>query len=174
MEYIDLNEYIETKMKGIIVKRRNSLFIPIVILAIGVAALVLALVVNLGDIVQVALLSAGSMTAAVGLVWVILGLCGSLRHYHYQPTNSRMRKRRIYLTPEDLHHCEEAIRNNDIAIFTSIKPATDSNCALNVIYSTDMNIALLQAVRYDGPRTEPTTDVMVVNENAALLAPLFE
>ena len=156
---MNIDEYIQTRLADKVVRRANSPLVPLLITAVGVVLLVAAFAGSLSDSLQTALLTVGFLTAAVGVVWAALCLGRSLWHYHYLPTKSSMRRRRIYLSEDDYRRAVELLRSGSVGGLASLTPVTTSNGVLMAVVSRDGALSLLQAGRLESSGFEPATDV---------------
>ena len=161
METID--QYIISKMQGKIERRANSPFWGIILFVAGIALVVLAFVIKMGDSVQTALLSVGVMSTLVGAIIAVLCVTKSLWHYHYLPSNSAMMQCRNYLSASDYQLAVDALRQGRLEALSAIHPVTSSNSVLHIVASKDGALALVQAGRLDSGEMEPGTEVITLS-----------
>lgn len=158
-----IDEYINEKMADKIVRKRKSIAVPLLVLAAGIALLVLMRVAVMADSLQATLMTVGIICLGVGLVLTAMNLSGAMWYYRYVPTGSRMKDKKQYLGIADYQHCVDAIVKNDAAALATLQPMVSSNSAVRVLYSVDGAFALLQAGRYDTGHFEVETAVMPVS-----------
>lgn len=163
MEHIKtIEEYIATEMGGKIDRKKNFPLLGLVLLAAGVAMLVLMAGIQNADSLQTFLLTAGMICVAVGFLLTAMGLSGALFHYRYAATGSRMKERKIYLNPEDYRTAHDALTTGTPSDLATVNPVVSSNCALRVLRSKDGSIALVQGGRFDTGHFEAETPVKVL------------
>ena len=163
MEHIKtIEEYIATEMVGKIERKKNFPLLGLVLLAAGVAMLVLMAGIQNADSLQTFLLTAGMICVAVGFLLTAMGLSGALFHYRYAATGSRIKERKVYLSLEDYRTAYDALTTGTAGDLASVKPVVSSNCALRVLRSKDGSIALVQGGRYDTGHFEVETPVKVL------------
>ena len=163
MEHIKtIEEHIATEMGGKIERKKNFPLLGLVLLAAGVAMLVLMAGIQNADSLQTFLLTAGMICTALGLLFTLMALSGALFHYRYAATGSRIKERKIYLSPEDYRTAYDALTTGATGDLASVKPVVSSNSALRVLRSKDGSIALVQGGRYDTGHFEAETPVKVL------------
>lgn len=159
-KYQAIDEYIATEMGDKIVRKAQSPLLGIVTLAIGIGLLVFFRTQKMSDSLMALCLTAGLIALGVGLVLTALCLTKAVWHYVYKPTRCRMKKRRCYLSVSDYQHCLDAISENNLSAIGIVTPVTSSNSALDILYSRDHSIALLQAIRDNSGHFEPESTVI--------------
>ena len=168
-----IEKYIETEMNGKIANKKNSPLPGLLVLAVGIGLLALLRFAKMGDALMTTCLTLGIIAIIVGLIFTAMSSSGALSHYVYQPTRSRMREKKVYLSLEDYKTITEAIGRGDLRLLFSVKPVVSSNSAVYILASRDGACALLQAGRYDTGGFEPETDVCMLagpeTENIASL-----
>jgi hypothetical protein len=163
MEHIKtIEEHIATEMGGKIERKKNFPLLGLVLLAAGVAMLVLMAGIQNADSLQTLLLTAGMICTALGLLFTLMALSGALFHYRYAATGSRIKERKVYLNPEDYRTAYDALTTDATGDLASVKPVVSSNSALRVLRSKDGSIALVQGGRYDTGHFEAETPVKVL------------
>ena len=167
-----INEYIATEMGGKIEKKKDFPLVGLTLLIGGAIALVLMAGIHDADSLQTLLLTVGIISIAVGLVLTAMALSGSMWHYRYIATGSRMQDGKVYLSIDDYQTAVEALVSKDHGSLSHLKAVVSSNCALRVLRSKDGSIALVQAGRYDTGHFEEETPVvcLVGTEVAAIEA----
>ena len=154
-----IEHFIEAEMVGKIKRKSNSPIPNLMVLACGIVLLILLHKVPMSDSMTATCLTLGLIGTAVGLVLTAMSLSGSLTHYVYLPTGSRMKKRIVYLDLDDYHLAVEAIGSGNYKSLSTLQVTNTSNGALQLLYSRDGAIALVQAGRYDTGHFEPETPV---------------
>lgn len=163
MEHIKtIEEYIATEMVGKIERKKNFPLLGLVLLAAGVAMLMLMAGIKNADSLQTFLLTAGMICVAVWFLLTAMGLSGALFHYRYAATGSRIKEHKVYLSPEDYRVAYDALTTGATGDLATVKPVVSSNCALRVLRSKDGSIALVQGGRYDTGHFEAETPVKVL------------
>lgn len=157
-----IEEFIIKEMDGKIQRKSQSPWPPIAIMLAGVALFVFIEHYPMHDSLLMLLLTASVTAMAVGIVFIVLSLTGTMSHYVYTPTRSKIKLRRLYLTSDDYNHCREALEQNTITELQSLQPVVSSNAALRIVFSRDLQVALLQAGRYDTGHFAPETAVRVL------------
>lgn len=157
-----INEYIASEMGGKIVKHAKSPVTGLLVLAAGVALLVLMRTMAMVDSLQALVLTVGVLATGVGIVLTAMCLTGAMSHYRYEPTHSTMRERKVYLGASDFQLCRDALMGGDLAVVGKVVPVNSTNAALHLLYSRDHAVALLQAGRFDTGHFEPETEVRVL------------
>ena len=161
-KYKNIDEYVATEMGDKIVRKNKSSLPGLLILAVSLALLEMLRTVKMGDTLMTMCLTIGIIGLCVGLV--VTGMCmtGAVSRYVYLPTGSAMRRSKRYLSNSDYQLLFEAIRMNKISVLYAINPVTTSNSAVDLLYSKDHAIALLQAMRDNGGHFEPEAQVEVL------------
>lgn len=161
--YQTINEYVATQMSDKIARKAMSPLLGILILAIGITMLVMLRTLPMDDVLMSTCLTLGIIALCVGIVLTALCLTKTLWHYVYFPTHSRMKQCKYYLSNTDYQITLEAIRDKKLNLLASLPPIVSSNSALDILYSRDLSIALVQAGRYDSGHFEPETAPMQVS-----------
>lgn len=157
-----INEYIAAEMGGKIVRKRKSPLAGLLLIAVGVAMMVLMNSTHMADSLQASALTVGLICLALGLVLTAMAFSGALWCYRYVTTGSRLKEKKVYLGADDYNKAAEALRNGDKGGLGNLKAVVSSNGALHVLRSLDGSIALLQAGRFDTGHFEAETPVMVL------------
>ncbi|MBQ9417812.1 MAG: hypothetical protein IJU19_04445 [Bacteroidales bacterium] len=163
--YQTIDEYVAAEMGDKIKRKAKSPLLGLLILAVGIFLLVMLRTQKMGDTLMTTCLTAGIIALGAGVVITAMCLTGAISHYVYNPTHSRMKQRKCYLSLDDYKLCIEAIGNNNIAALGGLQPVTSSNSALNILYSRDHAVALLQAIRDNSGHFEPETPVIQLTGN---------
>lgn len=161
-KYQTINEFVASNMSDKIVQKAKSPLMGLIILAVGIGSLVLLGTQKMSDSLSATCLTMGIICTAVGFILTAMCLSKALGGYVYLPTGSHMKQRKCYLSNSDYKLSLEAINNNNIAVIGSIQPVVSSNSAIDVLYSRDHAIALLQAGRYEGNNFVPETPVQCI------------
>lgn len=164
-KYQTIDEYVAAEMGDKIKRKAKSPLLGLLILAVGIVLLVLSRTQKMGDTLLATCLTVGIIAVSVGIIITAMCLTGAISHYVYKPTRSRMRRRKCYLSIDDYQHCLDAIGDNNIGAFASLQPTTSSNGALDLLYSRDHAVALLQAIRDNSGHFEPETPVIRLSGN---------
>lgn len=157
-----INEYIAAEMGGKIVRKRKSPLAGLLLIAVGVAMMVLMNSTHMADSLQASALTVGLICLALGLVLTAMAFSGALWCYRYVTTGSKLKEKKVYLGAADYNKAAEALRNGDKGGLGNLKAVVSSNGALHVLRSLDGSIALLQAGRFDTGHFEAETPVMVL------------
>ena len=159
-KYQTIDEYVAAEMSDKIKRKAKSPLLGLLILAVGIVLLVLLRTQKMGDTLMTTCLTVGIIGTALGIIITAMCLTGAISHYVYKPTHSRMKQRKCYLSLDDYKLCIEAIGCNNLAALGALQPVVSSNSALNILYSRDHAIALLQAIRDNSGHFEPETPVL--------------
>ena len=159
-KYQTIDEYVAAEMGDKIKRKAKSPLLGLLILAVGIGLIVLLSTVPMGDALQATCLTLGIISSALGIILTGMCLSKALTYYLYTPTHSRMKQRKCYLSLDDYKLCIEAIGCNNLTTLGALHPVTSSNSALNILYSCDHAIALLQAIRDNSGHFEPETSVI--------------
>ena len=149
-------------MTGQIKRRGNSPLASIITTIIGIAILIITYTTHLNEVIQTTLLTIGTLFAVAGIIWCTLCLTKTLWHYHYLPGNTPMRDKTIYLSTADFRNCTEMLENGNTEALGTLRPTLSSNMVLRIIYSVDLNIALMQTCRMETAQQEPASPVKVL------------
>lgn len=160
---LTIDQYIAANMGSQIQKRAKSPLMGLVVLAAGVGLLVLMNTSHLADSLQALLLTLGILATGVGVVVTAMCLTKTMWHWHYLPSNRRMRLKRLYLDVSDYRRCIDALGANRPADLVRLRPIGTSNEQLRILYSSDHSIALLQAGGLETGHFEPATPVIQIN-----------
>lgn len=161
-KYQTIDEYVASEMGDKITQKARSPLPGLLVLAIGIFLLVMLRTQKMGDTLMTLCLTVGIVALGVGLVITAMCLTKAMWHYVYNPTHSRMKHHKCYLDATDYQHCLDAIGDNNIAALGTLLPVTSSNSALNLLYSPDHAIALLQAIRDNSGHFEPESPVLLL------------
>ncbi len=159
-KYQTIDEYVAAEMGDKIKRKAKSPLLGLLILAVGIVLLVLLLTQKMDDTLMTLCLTVGIIALGVGIIITAMCLTGAISHYVYKPTHSRMKQRKCYLNLDDYKLCIEAIGCNNLAVLGALQPITSSNSAINILYSRDHAVALLQAIRDNSGHFEPETPVI--------------
>ena len=159
-KYQTIDEYIAAEMGDKIARKAKTPLSGVLILAAGIALLVLLRSLPMGDALMTTCLTAGIIATAVGIIVTAMCLTGAMSRYVYLPTRSKMRRRKCYLGIADYQHCTAAIAEGNLGALATLLPVTSSNSALDLLYSSDHAVALLQAIRDNSGHFEPETRVV--------------
>ncbi len=159
-KYQTIDEYIAAKMSDKIVRKAKSPLLGLLIMAIGVCLLVLLASKKMDDALMTSCLTLGIISLGVGIVITAMCFTKAIWHYVYKPTFSNMRRRKCYLSIGDYQHCLECINGNNISALATLLPINSSNTALDLLYSRDHAIVLLQAIRDNSGHFEPDSPVV--------------
>ena len=161
-KYPTIEEYVATEMGDKIERKAKSPLLGLLILAVGIALLVLMRATPLSDALMSTCLTLGIIAVAVGIVLTAMCLTKALWHYVYIPTRSPMRECKCHLSSTDYQITLEALRDKRVGLLASLPAVVSSNSALSLLYSRDHTIVLLQAMRDNSGHFEPETPVVVV------------
>ena len=171
-QYKTIDQYIASEMGGKIAKRSQSPLLGLLILAVGVGLLVLLHGSTKESPLEVLCLTVGIGALAVGLVLTAMCLTGALSHYVYTATKSKMKMKRVYLSSDEYRRCVEALNGGDRSALAGLTPVVSANCLLQLCYSHDRAIALLQACTDTGHFTPETPVTVLVGSEVAAIEPL--
>lgn len=157
-----IDEYIATYMGDKIVRKAKSPLQGIFILVAGIGLLLMLHTLKLSDAMTTSCLTFGIIFTGLGIIITAMCITKSIWHYVYLPTHSRMRRHKCYLNSGDYQHCIECIGDNNITALATLLPIVSSNCALDLLYSQDGVIVLLQFVRDNSGHFEPETPVILI------------
>ena len=149
-------------MSGKIVRKKNSPIIAILILAIGIALLVMMRYLKMSDSLMTTCLTLGFITTAVGFILTAMTFSGALTHYIYLPTKSPMKDKKVYLSTDEYNGIVSLIESGNIHSLTTLNTVVSSNCALRILASRDGACLLVQAGRFDSNNFEPETQVLQI------------
>ena len=159
-KYQTIDEYVAAEMSDKIKRKAKSPLLGLLILAVGIVLLVLLRTQRMDDTLATLCLTVGIIALGTGLVLTAMCLSGAISRYVYLPTNSRMRRRKCYISLDDYKLCLEAIGCNNLAVLGALHPVTSSNEAIDLLYSHDHAVVLLQAIRDNSGHFEPETTVI--------------
>lgn len=159
-KYQTIDEYVAAEMSDKIKRKAKTPLLGLLILAVGIFLLVMLRTQKMDDTLMMLCLTVGIIALGVGIIITAICLTGAISHYVYKPTHSRMKQRKCYLSLDDYKLCIEAIGCNNLTTLGALHPVTSSNSALNILYSRDHAIALLQAIRDNSGHFEPETPVI--------------
>lgn len=159
-KYQTIDEYVAAEMSDKIKRKAKTPLLGLLILAVGIFLLVMLRTQKMDDTLMTLCLTVGIIALGVGIIITAMCLTGAISHYVYKPTHSRMKQRKCYLSLDDYKLCIEAIGCNNLTTLGALHPVTSSNSALNILYSRDHAIALLQAIRDNSGHFEPETPVI--------------
>ena len=162
-----IEQYIETEMSGKITRKRNSPLPALLVLLVGVGMLVLLGAAKMDDSLSATCLTIGLLGTALGLILTAMNITGAMSHFVYQPTRSRMREKKVYVSGDDYNAIVEAIASGDTQPLAAICPVVSSNSAVRVLASSDGECALVQAIRDQNGHFEPETEVCLFSGASA-------
>ena len=169
-KYPTIDQYVASAMGDQITRRAKSPLMGFTILAAGLALLALMHNVPMADSLQAFCLTVGVLALGVGVVLAAMCLTKALWHYHCRPSNCRMHLKKLYLDTGDYRRCLDALDAGSTADLAALRPIGTSNAQLQILYSRDHSLALLQAGRLETGHFEPDTPVVQLSgpEFAAL------
>ncbi len=168
--YPTIDEYVAMQMGDKITIKANSLLPSLMVFAVGIGSLILIRTEGLPDVLMATLLTVGLIGTAVGMILTAMCLTKALYHYVYQPTDCRMRRCKCYLSNDDYRRCVEAFGVGDTNFLTTLQFVASSNNVLDILYSRDQTIALLQVGRYDyGPFRPETPVILLTGKEVSML-----
>ena len=162
-----IEQYIETEMSSKISRKRNSPLPSLLVLAVGVALLMLLQVADMGDILGTASLTLGIICTALGLILTAMNLSGAMTHFVYLPTRSRMKEKKVYVSGDDYNDIADAIVSGNLQSLATIRPVVSSNSVMRIIASCDGECVLVQANRDQSGHFEPDSEVLLLTGTAA-------
>ena len=159
-----IEQYIDTEMSSRITRKRNSPLPSLLVLAVGIALLILLRIGQMGDTLMATCLTLGLILTGTGLFLTGMSLSGAMTHLVYLPTRSRMRERKVYVGADDYKVIANALSDGDMQPLYNIRPVVGSNTALRIIASRDGACALMQAIRDQGGHFEPDSNVRLLTD----------
>ncbi len=157
-----IEQYIDTEMAGKIARKRNSPFIALLVLAVGLGMWGLLCTVNMEDSLSATCLTVALVCTALGLILTGMSLSGALTHFVYLPTHSRMREKKVYISGDDYKDIVEAVNNGNLQSLATMRPVVSSNSAIRILASRDGECVLVQAIRDQSSHFEPETEVRIL------------
>lgn len=162
-----IEQYIDTEMSGKIARKRNSPFLAILVLAVGVGLLVLLRTVKMGDSLSATCLTLGLICTALGLILTAMNLSGAMTHFVYLPTHSRMREKKVYVSGDDYKDIVNAVLGGNLQPLATMRPVISSNSAVRLLASRDSECVLVQAIKDQSGHFEPETEVIILTGQSA-------
>ena len=162
-----IEQYIDTEMAGKIARKRNSPFIALLVLAVGLGMWGLLCTVNMEDSLSATCLTVALVCTALGLILTGMSLSGALTHFVYLPTHSRMREKKVYISGDDYKDVVEAVNNGNLQSLATMRPVVSSNSAIRILASRDGECVLVQAIRDQSGHFEPETEVHILTGPSA-------
>lgn len=157
-----IEQYIDTEMAGKIARKRNSPFIALLVLAVGLGMWGLLCTVNMEDCLSATCLTVALVCTALGLILTGMSLSGALTHFVYLPSHSRMREKKIYISGDDYKDIVEAVNDGNLQSLATMHPVVSSNSAIRILASRDGECVLVQAIRDQSGHFEPETEVRIL------------
>lgn len=87
--------------------------------------------------------------------------------YTYKATGSAMKRKQVYVAPEDAELCRNCIDRRDFGKAADWHIAGSSNCRLDVLMSRDGSAAVIQMSRYVPYTYEPCTQPVLITGSEA-------
>lgn len=162
-----IEQYIETEMSNLIIRKRNSPIGTLLVLIVGIGALVLLRTVTMSDSLSATCLSVGLIATVLGLILMGMNLTGALSHYVYLPTQSRMRGKIVYVSNGDYPYLVEALTEGNMKPLSTLRSVVSSNSVIRFFTSTDGKCMLVQALRDQSGHLEPDTEVRYLSGGSA-------
>lgn len=157
-----IEQYIDTEMPGKIARKRNSPFLALLVLAVGIGMWALLCTVKMEDSLSATCLTVALVCTALGLILTGMSLSGALTHFVYLPTHSRMREKKVYISGDDYKDVVEAVNNGNLQSLATMRPVVSSNSAIRILASRDGECVLVQAIRDQSGHFEPETEVRIL------------
>ena len=154
-----IEQYIEIEMSDKIASKRNSPLPSLLVLAVGIALLVLLRAGHMGDTLMTTCLTLGLLSTGAGLFLTGMSISGAMTHFVYLPTRSRMRERKVYVGADDYKVIAQALNDGDFQSLSTIRPIVGANTALRIISSRDGACVLVQAIHDQNGHFEPDSNV---------------
>ena len=157
-----IEQYIDSEMSGKIAQKRNSPFLALLVLAVGIGTCVLLCTVKMEDSLSATCLTIGLICTVLGLILTAMNLSGALTHFVYLPTQSTMREKKVYISGDEYKEIVDAVNNGNLQSLTTMRPVVSSNSAIRILASLDGECVLVQAIRDQSGHFEPETEVCIL------------
>ena len=131
-----IEQYIDTEMPGKIARKRNSPFLALLVLAVGIGMWALLCTVKMEDSLSATCLTLGLICTVLGLILTAMNLSVALTHFVYLPTHSRMREKKVYIISDDYKDVVEAVNNGNLQSLATMRPVVSSISAIRILAVT--------------------------------------
>lgn len=165
-------EKIENKINSMseydIALKKKSPIASIGLTVIGIALAVLGSTKVIGnDIVEMTVLSIGTIVAVFGIIKLVLVCQKDAVDYVYAPTQKKLKPHKIYINAADRLKMDKCIESNDFSKIKTMGKENSSNNMLHVYAAEDGEIVVLQLLEYVPHFFEPASAVVVVRGGEA-------
>lgn len=161
-EYTKIEDYLLLNNDNNIEKHRSTPFSGILLLAGGIILIPLGLHAAMSDIIQMTILTAGTIAALAGLFIVIFNVTSKSSHFIYKPTGAKMKRYRRYINADNRQTCRDSITSSHWEAFENIAAENSTGTLLHIYMSVDERFALVQLEEYVPHEFHPITPVTAV------------
>jgi hypothetical protein len=162
MKYIDNEIY--NILDGAIVRRRKSIVIPMIMLALGIVAFVGGFVITDGDL-SFGLMLCGVIVALSGGAMVLMRTTGQQFAPYYTPTKEPLRRREIYYPYSKLELVREALSAKRHPESWGIESVESSNLKMVCYEAPKGGVCFCQIQMYIPHEYSPIGEIVQVNHN---------
>lgn len=169
-DYIKIEEYINNSAndpKSPISRRKKGPLAGIIVLACGIAVLLLSLKMPMGDTAKMSLLTIGILAILTGFFMAVLSITTGKCRLIYQPTGSSIKHYQRYINADDRNALRECIISGDLSQLHKIRIENSTRGLLHIYLSCDGQYALMQLDEYIPHCFEPSTPVAAFNAEQA-------
>lgn len=164
MDKNNLSEALYALPGGVVVRRKKSLVVPLVVLALGLGLIVLYYFTQdaMGDNLASSLTMLAGATTLVGGLMLTSALVDHEGKPAIQATGERLRYKEIYFPLEQRAEVQRFIDEGSIKRILASNASQSSGIVVAIYHSADLRLASMQAYEYIGYEYRPITGIKVV------------
>lgn len=164
MDKNNLSEALYALPGGVVVRRKKSPVLSLVVLAIGIGLIVLYFFTKdtMGDNLASSLIMAAGAITLVGGLMLTSCLVDTEGKPAIQATGERLRYKELYFPQEQRAEVQRLIDEGLIKRILAATNGQSSGIAVAIYHTSDLRIASMQAYEYIGYEYRPITGIKVI------------
>lgn len=164
MDKNNLSEALYALPGGVVVRRKKSPVLSLVVLAIGIGLIVLYFFTKdtMGDNLASSLIMAAGAITLVGGLMLTSCLVDTEGKPAIQATGERLRYKELYFPQEQRAKVQRLIDEGLIKRILAATNGQSSGIAVAIYHTSDLRIASMQAYEYIGYEYRPITGIKVI------------
>lgn len=164
MDKNNLSEALYALPGGVVVRRKKSPVLSLVVLTIGIGLIVLYFFTKdaMGDNLASSLIMAAGAVTLVGGLMLTSCLVDTEGKPTIQATGERLRYKELYFPQEQRAEVQRLIDEGSVKRLLAANNGQSSGIAIAIYHTADLRIASMQAYEYIGYEYRPITSIKVI------------
>lgn len=164
MDKNNLSEALYALPGGVVVRRKKSPVLSLVVLAIGIGLIVLYFFTKdtMGDNLASSLIMAAGAVTLVGGLMLTSCLVDTEGRPVIQATGERLRYKELYFPQEQRAEVQRLIDEGSVKRILATTSSQSSSIAVAIFYSAELHVVSMQAYEYIGYEYRPITGIKVI------------